>query len=225
MCIFTSRIGHVSNTKIFVRRTHDALQHLVYSMSLKSLGETAMVLPLPIADAATEIEFIDLSSHPQFFDDLRRAILKENRVHITYGFESQIPVQTVGTWHASFVPNRNDFSRLDQQFQLRSSILETLPYDCTWGFAVFQLRESLDTQAFHPFGLTFQGRSDFPLYFPTMHVHDGKVDETAKYDHELFMQADRPANPASFPEGVVDDTPKDEGWIDASSYHTSFSRH
>ena len=75
-----------------------------------------------------------------------------------------------------------------------------------YGFAVFQLRglgrkrgwldrllgrapqpTSLD---FHPMAFEFPRRDPTSLFFPTVHVHDGRVEPTAGFDHTLYCQAD-----------------------------------
>ena len=42
---------------------------------------------------------------------------------------------------------------------------------------------------------SFPRRDPGQLFFPTLHVHDGQVHETAAFDHTLYCQLDAPAGP------------------------------
>jgi hypothetical protein len=55
---------------------------------------------------------------------------------------------------------------------------------------------------------TFRTREPDAIFFPTLHVHDGKIHETAKFDHELFFQI--AAGRADRPDGI--DTPFQRSW-------------
>lgn len=124
-----------------------------------------------------------------------------------------LAVHTVGDYEASFVPTASDFERLDPRFRLSPSILEALCARERFGFAVFQLRGfgagstpprpwwkrvlsrddetapgAAEKKTFHPMGLTFQSREPGMLFLPTVHVHDGTLAETARFDHVLYVQ-------------------------------------
>lgn len=126
-----------------------------------------------------------------------------------------LAVHTVGSFEASFVPAPEDFDRLDPRFRLTPRVLDALCARERFGFAVFQLRglgvetlaappkpwwrrifsgddpppePTLRRQHFHPMGITFRSRAPETLFFPTVHVHDGTLTETADFDHTLYAQ-------------------------------------
>ena len=40
----------------------------------------------------------------------------------------------------------------------------------------------------HPMAFRFPTRDPSSVFFPTVHVHDGEVVETARFDHDLYWQ-------------------------------------
>ena len=48
---------------------------------------------------------------------------------------------------------------------------------------------------FHPMAFEFPRRDPDTLFFPTVHVHDGRVHAEARFDHSLFWQSDPPCEP------------------------------
>lgn len=191
MCIFSRNAG-VSNTNIFARPGKDGRQFLVYSMTVKADDELAMILPIPVPTDTKEdaVRFLNLEKYPTFFDDLRKGWPEP----VTLGrggpkeatlSDKTLKVVEVGSFVASFVPTLKDFARLDEKFRLPDGTWDKLPQYKTYGFAVFQLKKGEKTV--HPMAF------DFPtalkkIYFPTVHIHDGKVTEKAKFDHTLYAQ-------------------------------------
>jgi len=212
MCCFSRPVKHVAATRIFARRLGDGMQALVYSMSLSFDSELAMVLPLPVARGSGEsaVRFIDLSGYPKFFDDLEKAfpplgLLPAKGPSRAFGALSEqvkLVVHDVGDFEASFVPTRKDFDRLDPRFRLDSSVWDSLPDYADFGFAVFRLKPhkslfgGLKTQTVHPMAFAFPSREPDSVFFPTVHIHDGTVPATARFDHTLYLQDD----------GVIDAT-------------------
>jgi hypothetical protein len=41
----------------------------------------------------------------------------------------------------------------------------------------------------HPMAFSFPRRHPSVIYFPTLHIHDGKIHEQAEFDHILYCQA------------------------------------
>lgn len=205
MCLFTKAVSHVSQTNIFARRA-GAHQVLVYSMQFAAAEELAMVLPLPVPPGSAEdaVEFIDLSEYPEFFGDLRRAF---PAIAAPAGFGPQArgelsaslePLKVVGVGHfeASFVPSMADFARLDPRFQLAAGVVERLSTYADWGFAVFKLKPKPkvlglfrpEPERIHPMAFRFPHRDADAIFFPTLHVHDEHLPETANFDHLLIVQ-------------------------------------
>ena len=52
-----------------------------------------------------------------------------------------------------------------------------------------------DAQRVHPMAFEFPRRNARHLFFPTVHIHDGKVHEQADFDHALYCQADAEKSP------------------------------
>src|SRR5690606_9221760 len=73
MCCFSGVIERVSATSIFARKLGGE-QLLVYSMTLATSRDVAMILPLPIdrARSAPPVRFLDLQGYPELFTDLGR---------------------------------------------------------------------------------------------------------------------------------------------------------
>jgi hypothetical protein len=77
MCIFSGLVKHVGGTKIFARLRADATegmsQYLVYSMSINTDHDVAMILPLPVSSHEEDaVKFIALDAYSEFFDDMEK---------------------------------------------------------------------------------------------------------------------------------------------------------
>ncbi len=157
-----------------------------------------MVLPLPVPPGSAEkaVQFIDLSAYPEFFDDLDLAFpdprsedtFLGEEVRLSLGVQQPLVVHEVGSFEASFVPTRHDFSRLDQRFRLPDDVWQALPGYDGWGFAVFKLRPMSRRTDVHPMAFEFPQRNPDRLFFPTVHVHNGRVEPWATFDHQLYCQ-------------------------------------
>jgi len=96
-------------------------------------------------------------------------------------------VQVVGSFDASFVPTRADFARLDPRFRLDDRAWAQLPGYGEYGFAVFRLRERGGRP--HPMAFSFPTRLPGKVFFPTVHIHDGRVHPQERFDHALYLQS------------------------------------
>jgi len=190
MCCFSRPVQSVSGTNIFARSDDGGRQFVVYSMTLRAKEELAMVLPLPVKQGRGEkaVTFIDLQDYPEFFTDL----LKGFSVPITARPRSEsrgvpppsaakLDVVSVGSFDASFVPTVADFARLDERFRLPPGTWDNLPQYRDFGFAVFKLKPG--EAKVHPMAFSFPRANPHELFFPTVHIHDGKVHEKARFDH------------------------------------------
>lgn len=213
--MFSRPVREVAATRIFARHLDGGEQALVYSMNVGLTEPTAMILPLPVPPGPAEdaVRFVDLSGYSGFFEHLHAAFPKPP-VARGGGFAARmipeadltLKVHRVGSFIASFVPSRADFTRLDDRFRLSDDIWDALPYD-DWGFAVFQLASKrgmlaritggVAKQTIHPMAFVFPRRDPRTLFFPTLHVHDGAVHPAAEFDHQLYCQPD-PITAASF---------------------------
>ncbi len=156
-----------------------------------------MILPLPVPKQAAKdaVQFINLDSYPDFFTDLYKAFPRPRTVSrgLTALFSEPLEVVSVGSFEASFVPTISDFQRLDARFRLPSSIWQSLPAYQNYGFAVFKLKRGDLTV--HPMAFEFPTIEPTRLFFPTLHIHDGKVHPSAEYNHLLYCQITEEQNP------------------------------
>jgi len=192
MCCFSRPVQSVSATNIFARPGEDGRQLLAYSMTLKAKEDLAMVLPLPVQAGSGEqaVTFINLKDYPGFFTDLRRGFpmpVDEPASMTTRSAPMRLEVIQVGDFEASYVPTVADFSRLDERFRLPLETWDKLPAYRDYGFAVFKLKPGAAT--IHPMAFSFPHADRSSLFFPTVHIHYGKVYPAAKFDHVLYCQS------------------------------------
>jgi hypothetical protein len=197
MCCFSRPVVSVSTTRIFARPGDNGRQFLVYSMAIEARTELAMILPLPVQLPAGEndVEFVNLKGYPNFFSDLAAGfpviatLSAESRLWHgeVVSASSPLAVVTVGDFEASFVPTVKDFSRLDERFRLEPGVWKDLPGYGDYSFAVFKLKPGAMTV--HPMAFSFPRRDRRTIFFPTVHIHDGKVHKKAEFDHVLYCQS------------------------------------
>lgn len=200
MCCFSQPVVSVSSTQIFARRASKTSQILVYSMKLAAKQDLAMILPVPVPAKTPEsaVKFIDLTTYPDFFTDLGRGFPSSDPSleaigKTGAGGQKSLAVVDVGSFEASFVPTVKDFSRLDAKFRLPKAAWSALPQYAAFGFAVFKLKAK--HAVFHPMAFEFPTTYASQLFFPTVHIHDGKVHDHAEFDHALYCQMEQIHNP------------------------------
>lgn len=202
MCCFSQPVISVSGTNIFARPDADGRQLLVYSMTISAEKELAMILPLPVKTPAGEkdVKFIDLQEYPEFFADMEIGFqLPPSLSSRRFATQSAAPasakleVVQVGSFEASFVPTEKDFSRLDERFRIPADTWKELPQYESYGFAVFKLKSG--EMRVHPMAFSFPRQKARALFFPTVHIHDGKVHSKAPFDHALFCQPTHDEHP------------------------------
>jgi hypothetical protein len=184
----------VADTNIFARSSKGGRQFLVYSMHLAAKEDLAMILPIPVPENSPEkaLRFINLEKYENFFDDLRAGFpepLPPAAKGRSLGLarpKSNLEVVEVGSFEASFVPTIADFSRLDERFRLPADVWNKLPAYKDFGFAVFKLKKG--AKKIHPMAFEFPRAVPETLFFPTVHIHDGKVHPKANFDHALYCQ-------------------------------------
>jgi hypothetical protein len=193
MCCFSRRVDKVADTNIFARAAKDGRQVLVYSMTLKAGEDLAMILPIPTPKNSAEgaVKFVSLKEYPDFFKDMlkgfpSRAASLGGRTKDAPRPAPKLKVVEVGSFEASFVPAVKDFARLDERFRLPAATWDELPAYKDYGFAVFKLKKGEKT--IHPMAFEFPRANRKQLFFPTVHIHDGKVHKTATFDHALYCQ-------------------------------------
>ncbi len=203
MCCFSRSVEHVGGTKIFARSTGKGRQLVVYSMQIEAKEDLAMILPIPVPEKTAEdaVKFIDLEKYPELFNELERGFPVFKAEGGSFAGGAQRPVMKsiplavveVGSFEASFVPTVSDFKRLDERFRLPDAAWESLPQYKTFGFAVFKLKPG--KKLIHPMAFDFPVAENAKLFFPTVHIHDGKVHEMAEFDHSLYCQVGSDTRP------------------------------
>jgi hypothetical protein len=198
MCCFSRPVDLVADTNIFARAGKDGRQFLVYAMTMFAKEDLAMILPIPTPKAPKEdaVKFINLEKYPDFFKDMSAAFATrggtkgDNSLGGKPG-SADLKVVSVGAYDASFVPTVKDFSRLDERFRLPTEVWESLPQYKDYGFVVFKLKKTekdKDKSKVHPMAFDFPRANAKKLFFPTVHIHDGKVHDKAGFDHALYCQ-------------------------------------
>ena len=187
MCCFSKEVQSVKNTRIFARLDAHGRQFVIYSMSLSTKQEVAMVLPLPVTPEAGEsaLTFINLDKYPTLFDDMASGFPKARSYADPFAAAGGARSGS-SVLEASYVPSVADFARLDERFQLPAGTWEKLPGYAGFGFAVFKLRKG--AHDVHPMAFSFPSAVPDRLFFPTLHIHDGQVHPKADFDHTLYCQ-------------------------------------
>lgn len=197
MCCFSRHVESVSNTNIFARSSKEGRQFLVYSMTIESKEDLAMILPIPVPSGSPDdaVKFIDLKGYRNFFKDMLAGFPvppppapagRSKSDNAKVDAPKTLPVVEVGEFEASFVPSVRDFSRLDERFRLPDSTWDQLPLYREYGFAVFKLKQGAKT--IHPMAFDFPRANPKKIFFPTVHIHDGKVHPKAAFNHTLYCQ-------------------------------------
>jgi hypothetical protein len=199
MCCFSRAVERVVDTNLFARLVNPQVQVLVYQMNFAAREPVAMILPLPVAPEYREraVRFRNMKAYPDFFKGLASAFpaSSANRTSGGYGGGGgaggpvPLPVYEVGDFTASYVPAVEQFDRLDPRFRLPEATWQHLPGYADYGFAVFQLKPGRKMTTVHPMALEFYTREPDTLFFPTVHIHDGKVHEREHFDHALYCQS------------------------------------
>ena len=213
MCRFSRPVRSVSKTRIFARDTGSGGQILVYSMKLSAEEELAMVLGIPVQPSAGDgaLRFIDLSGYPDIFAALDKGFPEpavpqrpRRRGLLAAPTRAPLAVVPVGSFEASYVPTIADFDRLDPRFRLPAGVLEAQPDQESFGFAVFKLKPG--THTIHPMAFEYPRADPSTLFFPTVHVHDGRVHPTAAFDHTFYYQrrtGERDGAPSPWEESLL----------------------
>lgn len=203
MCCFSADVEIVTDTNIYARASGER-QTLVYSMSYAASTPLAMVLPIPVPAGSREdaVRFIDLSKCQLFFEELRSGFpamydgavgAMLSAVDDEVEAPPKLEVRQVGAYEASFVPRPIDFGRLDERFRLPAELWVELKNYADWGFAVFQLKETKLADV-HPMAFDFPRRDRKKLFFPTLHIHHGRLEKQAVFDHTLYCQPEPALN-------------------------------
>lgn len=162
-------------------------------MDFSSNSDVALILPIPVSrHDGGSVQFVDLSTHPEFFDKLDSVFppeytgMKGSR-SMSFSLEKTLEVHKVGSFEASFVPTAADFDRLDPRFSIPTAVWSGTEQE-GYGFVVAKL--SAFAKSIHPLAFTFRRDASLSdgLFFPTFHIHDGVAHEREMFDHALYFQ-------------------------------------
>jgi hypothetical protein len=195
VCIFSRPVRDVAATSLFACEVEAGVHGTAYSMQVQNPTPVAMILPVPVLrdtgdDALT---FLDLGGYDDFFDDLAACANPPSRaVGSGKGYQTppaRLKVHEVGDYVASYVPSIPAFDRLDPMFRLDPSAWAELPAYAVFGFAVFQLKPGVGKKRIHPMAYRYPAANPSELFFPTVHIHDGRNPTPfAHFDHNLYFQ-------------------------------------
>jgi hypothetical protein len=228
MCCFSRRVELVADTSIFARDAKDGRQFLVYSMKFSAKEDLAMILPLPVPKNSPEnaVRFINLEKYADFFKDMVKGFPQplfkadNGRGPKDAPAHKPLAVVEVGSFEASFVPAVKDFARLDERFRLPTEVWDKLPAYKDSGFAVFKLKKG--AKEVHPMAFEFPRANPQKLFFPTVHIHDGKVHDKAHFDHALYCQSESVKmmrwEESRQPAGMFMKVDKAQGLLDADKH-------
>lgn len=226
MCIFIgSRVG-VAETSIYASFDPEAgRQLLVYQMGYATSHDAIMVLPLPVDRQRQEAyDWIEIGPEERFFERLKAATEHATLDAIGAGsgrsVKAPLPVERVGSYLATYVPDVERLVDLDPALALAPPLREQLAARYpNWAFAAVKLSPTLSTAVVHPIAISFVTRFVSSIFFPTTHLHDGEsLPAFEKFRHTLYGQVAglRPCDPfwssydlpdADLPERVRRDVP------------------
>lgn len=181
MCLISTEIESVSNTKILVAPNHNNTRQLVvYSNIVNNVSGdfNAMVLPVPLPQT---LKFIDLSTYANIFEDCAKCFYnpyrsKSANLYFSNSNNSRddkpLQVFNVGSYKVSVAMNLEQVSRADKKiFRLSeglSQVLSTFYYQPYWGFIICKLNSG--PESYHPLAYSHQ-IIDNKIYIPTRHYH------------------------------------------------------
>jgi hypothetical protein len=187
MCIISSSVNKVSDTKILIAVNEQTDRQLVvYSNKIdNNSSKNAMILPVPIPDS---IKFINLSNYKNIFEDCEKSFYNATRSlsvpsSLSFGSRNMLEVFSVGSYNVSLAKSLDDLKKVNTNvFNLTEGCEKLLSADYSdeiWGFIICQLNEGLEK--YHPFAYSHQLMDT--VFIPTKHYHDHKVNGGFKYNN------------------------------------------
>lgn len=197
MCIFTSKVQRIANTKIFVASTNDRSRQLtVVSNHVRLAGKNrvAMVIPVPV-DPLQEnggIVLHDFSSYKHIFNDLESFFPETkpeagSKNHRIKSLERELVQDPFGVFDVDAVA---DFDEL-KSFLVNSSIeinpyvteLFASNYSCNFGFVICKIQKSA---RFYPIAFSSPMLLANQYYVPTYFFDGSDFDMKPNWDHEIY---------------------------------------
>ncbi len=176
MCLISTEINKVSDTKIFVSPSSDKKRQLtIYGNKVDNISNgNAMVLPVPLPET---LQFHNLSNYKDFFEDCFKCFSQPMLKSLSYSLNSikeaeGLEVFNVGSYLVSVAKNLDQLDKLNTKVFVLSpglkSVLEMFYYQPYWGFIICKLAPG--NNDYHPFAYSHDIISQ-KIYIPTRHFH------------------------------------------------------
>lgn len=189
MCIISLPVKQVTSTNILVAYLPSTNRQITVYENKVHNAQTRNAMIIAVPDPST-VEFHDLSSIPDLFDQLEPNFVSEeqtlrykgrSRSWSTNSLEANeksmplLKVEKVGDYNVSLAPSLDDLERVDASvFILSRGAKGSLQqYPSSWGYIVFGLSDDLSQmKKYSPFAFSHVLPAKEKLYVPTMHYHD-----------------------------------------------------
>jgi hypothetical protein len=177
MCLISTEVNQVSNTKIFIApNTDKSRQITIYSNNIDNISNgNAMILPVPQPET---LRFHNLSEYKNFFDDCKNCFYNATNSLKSYSLNmidkaEGLAVFKIGAYYVSVAKNIQQLEMVNNKvFKLSDGlkkILNTYYYQPYWGFIICRL--SPGNNNYHPFAYSHQIIQN-KIYIPTRHYHE-----------------------------------------------------
>jgi hypothetical protein len=219
MCLISTEIESVTNTKILVAPNHNNTRQLtVYANYVNNISESnAMVLPVPLPQT---LQFINLSGYKDLFEDCAKCFYNPNK-SLNYSNslstnssnskdDKPLQVFNIGSYQVSVAMNLEQIEHVDSKvFILSPGLKQTLQrfyYQEYWGFIICKLNSG--HESYHPIAYSHQ-IIDSKIYIPTRHYHQevkwAEVNNWALGTH--IDPKENPLNAKSWNEDNINQSP------------------
>lgn len=196
MCIFTSDVDSVSNTKILVAPLPGGRQITVYENQAQTSVPNTMILPVP---SGQDIELLDLSKKfpGQTLWKQVDKLFPQEQVAGGFAFgggfgsttkDQPLEVRTVGSYQCSVARNIGDLERADKNvFTMPPNIAKVLRTHYEKDFAFVICKFGGPKISGHPIAYTSARMRDTgALFIPTRHEHGNGGEGVPNYTLEVM---------------------------------------
>ncbi len=177
MCLISTEVNQVSNTKIFIAPSADKTRQItIYSNDVDNISNgNAMVLPVPLPQS---LSFHDLSQYKNFFEDCKNCFSDPTKTLKSYSLNmidkaEGLEVFKIGSYYVSVAKNLEQLELVNNKvFKLSDGlkkVLNTYYYQPYWGFIICKLSPGKNN--YHPFAYSHQIIQN-KIYVPTRHYHE-----------------------------------------------------
>lgn len=214
MCLISTEVNRVSNTKIFCAPSVDKTRQLIiYSNEVDNINSgNAMILPVPLPET---LKFHDLSEYKDFFDDCDRCFPNQEK---NFSFSNRsinkaenLQVFKVGSYMVSVAKNLSQLDQVNGKvFNLSNGlkqVLSTYYYQNYWGFIICKLITG--SSNYHPLAYSHKIIQN-KIYIPTRHYHltsDPNNTNNWNLGLRLGLDSSNPIASSKWDESNIDKSP------------------